>query len=152
MFFFSARLVVMSPLRSAQNVRPREAQKSPGRPKDAQVGPARPREAQRGPGRPRDAHRGPGRPRETQRGPVRPKELHRSPGENQNKQWLLSWRRARRRRRMRRFGNVSVVCVIVWLCVLIVSFSGCCLIVGSLRNVSVCFVWVSVGCLGDCCR
>ena len=100
----------------------------------------RPRKAQGGPGRPREAQGSSERPRETQRDPVRPKELHRSPGENQSKQWLLSWRRGRRRRRMRRFGNVSVVCVIVWLCVLIVSFSGCCLIVGSLRNVSVCFL------------
>ena len=79
------------------------------------------------------------RPRETQRDPVRPKELHRSPGEGQNKHWFVSWRRGRSRRRMRRLWNVSVVCVIVWLCVLIVSFSGCCLIVGRLRNVSVCF-------------
>ena len=46
--------------------------------------------------------------------------------------------------------NVSVACVIVWVCVLIVSFSGCCLIVGSLWNVSVCVLWVCVGCLGGC--
>ena len=32
---------------------------------------------------------------------------------------------------------------------LIVSFSGCCLIVGSLWNVSVCFLSARVGCLGD---
>ena len=55
---------------------------------------------------------------------------------------------------MESLWNVSVACVIVWLCFLIVSFSGCCLIVGSLWNVSVCFLSVCVGCLGDrayCC-
>ena len=36
-------------------------------------------------------------------------------------------------------GNVSVACVIVWLCFLVASFSGCCLIVGRLWYVSVCF-------------
>ena len=40
-------------------------------------------------------------------------------------------------------------CVIVWLCFLIVSFSGCCRIVGSLWSVWICFLWVCVGCLGD---
>ena len=60
-------------------------------------------------------------------------------------------RRGRRRRNGRRnWGNVSVAYVIVWLCVLIVSSSGCCLIVGSLWNVSVCFLSVCVGCLGGC--
>ena len=53
------------------------------------------------------------------------------------------------RKRRRSLGNVSVACVIVWLCFLIVSFSGCCLIVGSLWNASVCLLSVCVGCLGD---
>ena len=41
--------------------------------------------------------------------------------------------------------NVSVACLIVWVCFLIVPFSGCSLVVGSLWNVSVCVLWVCVG-------
>ena len=84
--------------------------------------------------------------------------------------------------RMKNLWNVSVACVIVWLCLFNrlrfgmlstrrepvecfgslgsrldlffnrLLFSGCCLIVGSLWNVSVCLLSVCVGCLGDCCR
>ena len=45
-------------------------------------------------------------------------------------------------------GAVAIIVLSVDL--LIHSSSGCCLIVGSLWNVSVCFLWVCVDCLDDC--
>ena len=107
-----------------------------------EIGKRRPEKAQRGPGRPREAHRGPQKPREAhisqekagegQRGPERPRggdqEGPEKPREGQREQGRRS------------LCNVSVACLIVLVCVLIVSFSRCSLVVGSLWNVSVCFV------------
>ena len=53
-------------------------------------------------------------------------------------------------RSTRSLWTVSVACVIFWVCSLFVSLSGCCLIVGGLWNVPVCFLWGCVGCLGAC--
>ena len=44
----------------------------------------------------------------------------------------------------------TVATLVFWVDFLIHSSSGCCLIVGSLWNVSVCFLWVCVDCLDDC--
>ena len=61
-------------------------------------------------------------PSYAQGGPDKPREGHREQGRRSS-------------------CNVSVTCSIVWVCFLIVSFSGCSLVVGSLWNVSVCFLW-----------
>ena len=50
----------------------------------------------------------------------------------------------------RSLWHVSVACLTVWVWFLNVSLSGWSLVVGSLWNVSVCFLWVCVGCLGGC--
>ena len=78
----------------------------------------------------REAKRGPERPIAAQGGPTKPRE-----GQGE--------------RGRRRLWHVLVACFIVWVCCLIVSFSGCSLVVGSLWDVSVCLLWVCAGCLRD---